>query len=125
MDFAFSKCAKGQCSTVLSLLACIQDLRAVAAALVPLPVCGLLFGRGCRAWWISATRNSSRARPYARRMCAGMTSPSISRAVVSLALSNGGDPAAGETNVSVVPGFGSSGWVPLAGMLTVGIGTGV
>ncbi len=54
-----------------------------------------------------------------------MASPSVSRAVVSLALSNDGDPAAGEMNVGVVPGVGSSGWVPLAGMLPVGIGTGV
>jgi len=46
MDFACSKCANGQCSTVLSLLACIHELRPVAAALVPLPVFILPFGRG-------------------------------------------------------------------------------
>ena len=125
MDFAFSKCAKGQCSIVLSLLACIQELRPVAAALVPLPVCGLLFGRGCGAWWISASRNSSRARQYAWRRCAGMASPSMSRAVVSLALTNGGAPSVGETDAGVVPVVGSRGWVPLAGTSPVGVGPGV
>jgi hypothetical protein len=125
MDFAFSRCAKGQCSIVLSLLACIQELRPVAAALVPLPVCGLLFGRGCGALWISASRNSSRARQYAWRRCDGMASPSMSRAVVSLALTNGGDPAAGETDAGIVPGVGFSGWVSLAGLLPVGVGPGV